>query len=76
MADQPHRTYRLGIDQIKKFLPHRYPFLMIDRVLEIEPQGDFTQVGSEAKVGTRVVSQKAISSNEPFFQGHFRRHWS
>ncbi|WP_366924859.1 3-hydroxyacyl-ACP dehydratase FabZ [Metallumcola ferriviriculae] len=48
----------LDIEQIKKILPHRYPFLLIDRVLEMEE-------------GKRVVAVKNVTANEPFFQGHF-----
>jgi len=40
------------------FLPHRYPFLLIDRVLEFEPR-------------KRIVAIKNVTMNEPFFQGHF-----
>jgi 3-hydroxyacyl-[acyl-carrier-protein] dehydratase len=43
---------------IQKILPHRYPFLLVDAVLEIEPL-------------KRIVSLKNVSINEPFFQGHF-----
>ncbi len=46
------------IQEIMDFLPHRYPFLLIDRVLEFEPQ-------------KRVVAIKNVTMNEPFFQGHF-----
>jgi len=46
------------IQEIMDFLPHRYPFLMIDRVLEFEPQ-------------KRIVAIKNVTMNEPFFQGHF-----
>ena len=46
------------IQKIKKILPHRYPFLLIDRVLEIEPD-------------KRIKALKNITVNEPFFQGHF-----
>ncbi len=45
-------------DAIKAHLPHRYPFLMVDRVLEREP-------------GVRVVAEKLLTINEPYFQGHF-----
>ncbi|MFI6343557.1 3-hydroxyacyl-ACP dehydratase FabZ [Staphylococcus saprophyticus] len=45
-------------NQIKEIIPHRQPFLLIDRVVEYE-------------VGTRCVAIKQVSSNEPFFQGHF-----
>ncbi|MGA3101333.1 MAG: 3-hydroxyacyl-ACP dehydratase FabZ, partial [Terracidiphilus sp.] len=46
------------IQEIMDFLPHRYPFLLIDRVLEFEPQ-------------KRLVAIKNVTMNEPFFQGHF-----
>ena len=49
---------RLELDIIKKVLHQRYPFLMIDRVVEFEK-------------GKRVVAIKNVSVNEPFFQGHF-----
>jgi 3-hydroxyacyl-[acyl-carrier-protein] dehydratase len=48
----------LSISEIMKILPHRYPMLLVDRILEIEP-------------GTRVVGLKNVSANEQFFQGHF-----
>jgi len=48
----------INIYQIFKFLPQRYPVLMIDRVKEIEP-------------GRRIVALKNVSANEPHFQGHF-----
>ncbi|NLL42516.1 MAG: 3-hydroxyacyl-ACP dehydratase FabZ [Firmicutes bacterium] len=48
----------LSIDQIQRLLPHRYPFLMVDRVLEQEE-------------GQRVVAVKNVTINEPFFQGHY-----
>ncbi|MCR9105003.1 MAG: 3-hydroxyacyl-ACP dehydratase FabZ [Gammaproteobacteria bacterium] len=44
--------------QISAFLPHRYPFLLVDRVLEIT-------------AGESIVALKNLSMNEPFFQGHF-----
>jgi len=43
---------------VQKLLPHRYPFLLVDKVLEVEP-------------GKRVVAVKNVTVNEPFFQGHF-----
>lgn len=49
------------INWIMSVLPHRYPFLLIDRVLELEP-------------GRRVVASKNVSVNEPFFNGHFPGH--
>lgn len=48
----------IGIDQIKRILPHREPFLMVDRVDELVP-------------GVSAKGVKAISANEWFFQGHF-----
>ncbi len=48
----------LNIQEIMDFLPHRYPFLLIDRVLEFEPQ-------------KRIVAIKNVTMNELFFQGHF-----
>jgi 3-hydroxyacyl-[acyl-carrier-protein] dehydratase len=48
----------MDIQKIQSLLPHRYPFLLIDRVLESEP-------------GKRLVALKNVSINEPFFQGHF-----
>ena len=51
----------LGIEDIMKVLPHRYPFLLVDRILEIEP-------------GKRIVGLKNVTINEPFFQGHFPGH--
>ena len=44
--------------QIQEMLPHRYPFLLVDRIIEIEP-------------GKRVVGIKNVTINEAFFQGHF-----
>ena len=51
----------LGIDEIMRTLPHRYPFLLVDRILEYE-------------AGKRVVGLKNVTINEPFFQGHFPGH--
>jgi 3-hydroxyacyl-[acyl-carrier-protein] dehydratase len=48
----------MNIDEVMQFLPHRYPFLLIDRVLEIE-------------LGKRITAVKNVSINEPFFPGHF-----
>lgn len=46
------------VNEIMKRIPHRYPFLLVDRVLELEP-------------GKRGVGIKNVTVNEPFFQGHF-----
>ena len=48
----------LNYQDIMKILPHRYPFLLVDRITELEP-------------GKRVVGIKSVSINEPFFRGHF-----
>ena len=48
----------LDIEAIKEILPHRYPFLLVDRITELEP-------------GKRAVGIKNVTANEPFFQGHF-----
>lgn len=48
----------LDINEIKSIIPHRYPFLLIDRILEVQE-------------GERAVGVKNVSANEPFFNGHF-----
>ncbi|MFK7694778.1 3-hydroxyacyl-ACP dehydratase FabZ [Paenibacillus sp. HJGM_3] len=48
----------LDINQIQEIIPHRYPFLLIDRILEVEE-------------GVRAVGVKNVSMNEPHFAGHF-----
>jgi 3-hydroxyacyl-[acyl-carrier-protein] dehydratase len=63
--------YRLNVNQIQRFLPHRSPFLLVDRILEIHPVGDLDQPFPYAPVGTKVVAIKNVSFNEPYFQGHF-----
>ncbi len=68
MSENP---YSLNVNQIQKFLPHRSPFLLIDRILEIHPVGDLDAPPPSAQVGTRVVGLKCVSFNEPYFQGHF-----
>jgi UDP-3-O-[3-hydroxymyristoyl] N-acetylglucosamine deacetylase/3-hydroxyacyl-[acyl-carrier-protein] dehydratase len=50
----------MNIESVMRLLPHRYPFLMVDRVTKIE--------------GNRIVGVKNVSINEPFFQGHFPGH--
>jgi|SRR5699024_5721945 3-hydroxyacyl-[acyl-carrier-protein] dehydratase len=51
-------TNMYEIDQIKEIIPHRYPFLLVDKVTEVEDE-------------KRVVGYKNVTINEPFFQGHF-----
>ena len=57
--------------QIQEFLPHRYPFLMVDRILEISSPNPLETEELKQKVGIKVIGQKNVSVNEPFFQGHF-----
>ena len=54
-------TMPVTVEQIQELLPHRYPFLLVDRVIEIVPD-------------ISVVALKNVSINEPFFQGHFPGH--
>ena len=51
----------MDIHQILEYLPHRYPFLMVDRVVSCEP-------------GKSIVAIKNVTINEPFFAGHFPHH--
>jgi len=48
----------LNVDEIKKIIPHRYPFLLVDKIVELEE-------------GKKAVGIKNVTVNEPFFQGHF-----
>lgn len=48
----------IDVVEIQSILPHRYPFLLVDRILELEP-------------GQRIVGLKNVTINEEFFQGHF-----
>ena len=48
----------MGVVEITKLLPHRFPFLLLDRIVEFEPE-------------KRIVALKNVTANEPFFQGHF-----
>jgi 3-hydroxyacyl-[acyl-carrier-protein] dehydratase len=63
--------FPIRIDKVLEFLPHRAPFVMIDRVLEIVPVGDLKDQDFSKKVGTKIRTVKAIAMNEPVFQGHF-----
>ncbi|MDH2434567.1 hypothetical protein WH50_01830 [Pokkaliibacter plantistimulans] len=58
----------MEINEIREFLPHRYPFLLVDRVVEIIPSEDGELVGS------RISAYKNVTINEPFFNGHFPDH--
>jgi len=52
---------QMDIHDILQHLPHRYPFLLVDRVLEVEP-------------GKNIVALKNVTINEPFFPGHYPHH--
>jgi UDP-3-O-[3-hydroxymyristoyl] N-acetylglucosamine deacetylase/3-hydroxyacyl-[acyl-carrier-protein] dehydratase len=49
---------QMDVSRIMELIPHRYPFLLVDRVVELEPD-------------TRIVAVKSVTINEPFFEGHF-----
>ncbi len=51
----------MDVNEIREYLPHRYPFLLVDRVLELEK-------------GQSIVAIKNVTVNEPFFNGHFPDH--
>lgn len=51
----------MDIHQILEYLPHRYPFLLVDRVIDVVP-------------GERITALKNVSINEPFFPGHYPHH--
>ncbi len=54
----PNKPLRLNKEQVKKFLPHRDPFLFVDEIIEVVP-------------GERVVGKKVVRQDEFFFKGHF-----
>jgi len=58
MDDKAVKMSELDVNEIMKLIPHRYPFLMIDKVVDIVK-------------GERAVGEKAVSVAEPHFQGHF-----
>ena len=60
MSDTPRATL-MDIRAIEAVLPHRYPFLLVDRVVELE-------------LNKRLVALKSVTMNEPFFAGHFPGH--
>jgi len=61
LPQQSEARVLLGIEDIMKILPHRYPFLLVDRIVEMEEK-------------KRIVGIKNVTINEPFFQGHFPGH--
>jgi 3-hydroxyacyl-[acyl-carrier-protein] dehydratase len=58
MADETPELYQADIQDIKRMIPHRYPFLLIDAVRDI-------------KLGESAIGIKNVTMNEPHFQGHF-----
>ncbi len=58
VAPETEKHVVYGITDIMKFLPHRYPFLLVDKIIELEPE-------------KRIVGLKNVTINEQFFQGHF-----
>lgn len=58
VASTTEKQVVYGITEIMKFLPHRYPFLLVDRIIEVESE-------------RRIVGLKNVTINEHFFQGHF-----
>ena len=59
--DSEQQAYQVNVERIMQIIPHRYPFLMIDKVIDI--------VSNASAVGI-----KNVTVNEPFFQGHFPQH--
>ena len=59
MGDQQSRSFIFNAKDIQKILPHRYPFLLVDRILEINLEEN------------EILGLKNVTVNEPFFQGHF-----
>jgi 3-hydroxyacyl-[acyl-carrier-protein] dehydratase len=60
VADTPNRVAEIDIQRIVEMIPHRYPFLLIDKVVDVVPDAS-------------AIGIKNVSINEPFFQGHFPR---
>jgi UDP-3-O-[3-hydroxymyristoyl] N-acetylglucosamine deacetylase/3-hydroxyacyl-[acyl-carrier-protein] dehydratase len=58
MANRVNLEGELGVEAIKQILPHRYPFLLVDRILDIQP-------------GKKIIGIKNVTVNDYFFQGHF-----
>lgn len=59
MGEEPKRPFVFNAKDLEKILPHRYPFLLVDRILEINLEEN------------EILGVKNVSVNEPFFQGHF-----
>ena len=54
------------LEMIKEVLPHRFPFLLVDRILGVKPGPD-----PKSRIGRTVTAVKCVTVNEPIFQGHF-----
>ena len=61
MTELSRKNKSIQISEIMKYLPHRYPFLLIDRIVDFDS-------------GKCIVGLKNVTINEPFFQGHFPEH--
>ena len=61
MSESLEKKIQIEVAEILNYLPHRYPFLLVDRVVEFES-------------GVRIIALKNVTMNEPFFQGHFPGH--
>jgi 3-hydroxyacyl-[acyl-carrier-protein] dehydratase len=59
MVQQEKQPVNLGVREISKILPHRYPFLLVDKIIELDIEKGI------------IVGQKNVTMNEQFFQGHF-----
>jgi 3-hydroxyacyl-[acyl-carrier-protein] dehydratase len=60
MTTPPHsRPFALSTKEIQSILPHRYPFLLVDRIIHIDLEAE------------EIIGVKNVTVNEPFFQGHF-----
>jgi len=66
-----HSGYYLEQKDIQKFLPHRPPFLLVDRVVSITGPNSMIDDQPKNKLGIKVVGIKNVSMNEPHFVGHF-----
>lgn len=63
MSEKENVVYT--IEDLMKIMPHRYPFLLIDRVTSI------TGGGADSRLGKKLVARKNVTFNEPYFPGHF-----
>ena len=71
MSDSEKTIFPLTQKEIQKFLPHRYPFLLVDRILSVTGPNAMDDDQPKNKLGIKVVGHKNVSMNEPHFTGHF-----